>query len=110
MATLPTRAWSATTPIVIEPPDASDALLQAAMFEHLDRLVQTSPDGALASAAINTFTSRGGKQVDRSKMFRRLAAQAKPLALESSNYSNVPPVRIQQRSEERRVGKERSSR
>jgi hypothetical protein len=81
---------------VIEPRDASDALLQAAMFEHLDRLVQTSPDGALASAAINTFTSRGGKQVDRSKMFRRLAAQAKPLALESSNYSNVPPVRIQQ--------------
>ena len=81
---------------MIEPPDHSEALLRAAMFEHLDRLVQTSPDGALASAAINTFTSRGGKQVDRSKMFRRLAAQAKPLALESSNYSNVPPVRIQQ--------------
>jgi len=39
------------------------------MFEHLDRLLQTSPDGALASADINTFTSRGGKQVDRSEMF-----------------------------------------
>src|ERR1039458_6381026 len=49
MATLPTRAWSATTPIVIEPPDPSEALLRAAMFEHLDRLLQTSPDGALAS-------------------------------------------------------------
>jgi hypothetical protein len=29
------------------------------MFEHLDRLLQTSPDGALTSAAINTFTFDG---------------------------------------------------
>jgi hypothetical protein len=66
------------------------------MFEHLDRLLQTSPDGALASAAINTFTSRGGKQVDRSEMFPPVdTAQAKPLALESSNCSNVPLARIQ---------------
>ncbi len=41
------------------------------MFEHLDRLLQTNPDGVLTSVAINTFTSRDGKQVDRSKTFRR---------------------------------------
>jgi hypothetical protein len=72
--------------------------LRAAMFEHLDRLLQTSPDGALPSPAINTFTSRGGKQVDRSKMFRRLAAPAtdgrglprRVLAPESSKMVNVP--------------------
>jgi hypothetical protein len=64
------------------------------MFEHLDRLLQTSPDGALASAAINTFTSRGGKQVDRSRMFLAVAARVtnerglprRVLALDSSNY------------------------
>ncbi len=79
---------------MIEPPDASDALLRAAMFEHLDRLVQASPDDALASADINTFTSRGGKQVDRSRMFLAVAARVtnerglprRVLALDSSNY------------------------
>jgi putative restriction endonuclease len=44
---------------VIEPPDHSEALLRAAMFEHLDRLLRTSPDGALSSAAINMFTFQG---------------------------------------------------
>ncbi len=44
---------------MIESADTSDAALRAAVFEHLDRLVRTSPDGALASADINTFTFHG---------------------------------------------------
>jgi putative restriction endonuclease len=39
--------------------DSTDARLRAAMFDHLDRLLATSPDGALSSADINTFTFDG---------------------------------------------------
>ena len=56
---LDTGSPGATTHRVIEPADVSDAQLRAAMFEHLDRLLQASPDGALASGTINTFTFRG---------------------------------------------------
>ena len=59
------------------------------MFEHLDRLLQTSPDGALASAAINTFTSRGGKQVDRSRMFPVVGGTG-----EASPASSPPTVQM----------------
>ena len=44
---------------MIEPPDSPDARLRTAIFEHLDRLLLTRPDGALASAAINMFTFEG---------------------------------------------------
>lgn len=40
-------------------PDPSDARLRAAMFNHLDRLLATSPDGSLPSSAINSFTFDG---------------------------------------------------
>lgn len=36
-----------------------DARLRAAMFRHLDDLVQASPDGALTSAEINAFSFEG---------------------------------------------------
>jgi len=41
-------------------------------------------------------TSHEGDQVDRSKTFPRWRHTRSPLALESSNCSSVPPVRIQQ--------------
>jgi putative restriction endonuclease len=39
--------------------DSIDARLRAAMFDHLDRLLATSPDGSLPSSAINSFTFEG---------------------------------------------------
>jgi len=96
MATLPTRAWSATTPIVIEPPDASGALLRAAMFDHLDRLVQTSPDGALASVPSTPSPRVVANRLTDRRCSDGWRHRRSPVALESSNCSNVPPVRIQQ--------------
>jgi putative restriction endonuclease len=36
-----------------------DSRIRAAMFDHLDRLLATSPDGSLPSSAINSFTFEG---------------------------------------------------
>ena len=41
-------------------------------------------------------TSHGCDQVDRSKTFSAVAAPPRVLALESSNFSNAPPPRIEQ--------------
>lgn len=40
-------------------PDQDDARLRAQMFNHLDRLVASSPDGSVPSRDINTFTFDG---------------------------------------------------
>ena len=40
-------------------PDQNDARLRSQMFSHLDRLLSASPDGALSSKDINTFTYDG---------------------------------------------------
>lgn len=40
-------------------PDPNDARLRAAMFNHLDRLLASSPDGSLPSSAVNSFTFEG---------------------------------------------------
>ena len=40
-------------------PDPTDARLRTAVFNYLDRLLATSPDGSLPSPAINSFTFEG---------------------------------------------------
>jgi putative restriction endonuclease len=39
--------------------DSADSRLRAAMFDHLDRLLATNPDGSLPSSAINSFIFEG---------------------------------------------------
>jgi putative restriction endonuclease len=40
-------------------PNLVDSRIRAAMFNHLDRLLATSPDGSLSSSAINAFEFEG---------------------------------------------------
>ena len=66
------------------------------MFGHLDRLVQTSPDGALASVPSTPSPRVVANRLTDRRCFRRRRHRRSPVALESSNCPNVPPVRIQQ--------------